>query len=109
MVWSVRDQVEGLEHDETVAREVSGRDELPSMAELRPDDVAPPFPFWNNLEGKPIDFEVQWPPPEPRPARWQEWLRFKPTAVFEDPWIDAAPSVILVDLPSWPSPHPPPP
>ena len=28
-----------------------------------------------------------------------------PTATFPDPWADAARSVILVDLPSWPSAH----
>jgi acyl-CoA thioesterase-2 len=104
MVWSVRD-VEGLEHDETSPPAVPDPDELPDIGELLPDDAAPPFPFWNNLEARPLAFEAQWPPDGPRPARWQEWLRFTPTATFEDPWVDAARSVILVDLPSWPSAH----
>lgn len=104
MVWSVGD-VDGLEHDETSAPDVPGPDGLPSIRELLPDDAQPPFPFWNNLEAMPIDFEADWPPDGPRPAQWQEWLRFTPTATFEDPWIDAARSVILVDLPSWPSAH----
>ena len=104
MVWSVSD-VEGLEHDETVAPDVLGPETLPSIQDLVPEDAQSPFPFWNNLEAKPIDFEVEWPPPEPRPARWQEWLRFTPTATFDDPWVDAARCVILVDLPSWPSAH----
>jgi acyl-CoA thioesterase-2 len=103
MVWSVGD-VEGLEHDETVAPDLPGPDELPSLRELLPDDE-PPFPFWYNLDAKAIDFEREWPPSGPRPARWQEWLRFLPTATFEDPWADAARCVILVDLPSWPSAH----
>jgi acyl-CoA thioesterase-2 len=104
MVWSVGD-VEGLEHDETSPPDVPDPDELPEIGELLPDDAAPPFPFWNNLEAKPLAFEAQWPPDGPRPARWQEWLRFAPTATFEDPWVDAARCVILVDLPSWPSAH----
>jgi acyl-CoA thioesterase-2 len=104
MVWSVGD-VEGLEHDETSPPAVPDPDGLPDVAELLPDDAAPPFPFWNNLEAKPLAFEAQWPPDGPRPARWQEWLRFTPTATFEDPWVDAARCVILVDLPSWPSAH----
>lgn len=104
-VWSVGD-VEGLEHDETTAPDVPGPDDLPYLRELLPDDAeGPPFPFWNNLDAKPVDFEVDWPPDGPRPARWREWLRFTPTATFEDPWVDAARSVILVDLPSWPSAH----
>jgi acyl-CoA thioesterase-2 len=104
MVWSVGD-VEGLEHDETSPPAVPDPDELPDISELLPEDAAPPFPFWNNFEAKPLAFEAQWPPDGPRPARWQEWLRFTPTATFEDPWVDAARCVILVDLPSWPSAH----
>lgn len=105
MVWSVADGVEGLEHDETVAPDVPGPHRLPSIGELLPADAVSPFPFWNNLEAKPIDFEADWPPAGPRPARWQEWLRFTPTAAFNDPWIDATRSVILVDIASWPSAH----
>jgi len=104
MVWSVGDG-EGLEHDETVAPEVGGPEEVPSIQELLPEDAVPPFPFWNNLDAKPVDFELEWPPDGPRPARWREWLRFVPTATYDDPWVDAARVVILVDLPSWPSAH----
>ena len=103
-VWSVGEG-EGLEHDETVAPPVPDPDELPSIEELLPEDATPPFAFWRNFDAKPIHFEIDWPPDGPRPAQWQEWLRFRPTAAFDDPWLDAARSVILVDLPSWPSAH----
>ena len=102
MVWSTADG-EGLEHDETIPPELPGPDELPSIGELLPPDAQPPFKFWENLDAKPIAFEVDWPPEGPRPAVWQEWLRFLPTATWDDEWIDACRSVILVDLPSWPS------
>jgi len=105
MVWSVAEGVEGLEHDETEAPAVPGPDELASMEELLPEDAEAPYPFWNNLNGKPVEFEATWPPDGPRAARWREWLRFRPTATFADPWVDATRSVILVDLPSWPSAH----
>jgi acyl-CoA thioesterase-2 len=104
MAWNVVEN-EGLEHDEAQRPAVPDPDALPEIRELLPDDAAAPFPFWNNLEAKPIDFEAVWPPDGPRPARWREWLRFVPTATFDDPWIDACRSVILVDLPSWPSAH----
>jgi acyl-CoA thioesterase-2 len=104
MVWSVGD-VEGLEHDETVPPDVPGPGELPSIVDLVPEDAEPPFPFWRNFDAKPLGFEPGWPPDGPRPARWQEWLKFLPTATFEDPWVDAARCVVLVDLPSWPSAH----
>lgn len=104
MAWSVGD-VEGLEHDETLAPDVPSPDHLPDIRDLLADDAEPPFPFWTNFDAKPIDFEAQWPPDGPRPARWQEWLRFVPTATYDDPWVDATRTVILVDLPSWPSAH----
>jgi len=82
-----------------------GPEQLQSIAELLPDDVQPPFPFWNNLDEKPLEFETEWPPDGPREAMWRAWLRFLPTATFDDPWVDATRCVILVDLPSWPSAH----
>ena len=104
MAWGVAEG-EGLEHDETAPPDVPHPDTLPDVASLLPADAEPPYPFWRNLDAKPLDFEVPWPPDGPRPARWREWLRFTPTATFDDPWADAARSVILVDLPSWPSAH----
>jgi hypothetical protein len=88
MVWSVSDDVDGLEHDQTQAPDVPGPDSLPSIHDLAPDSERSTYPFWGNLEARPIDFESEWPPPHPRPARWQEWLRFTPTATFVDPWVD---------------------
>jgi acyl-CoA thioesterase-2 len=104
LVWSTSAN-EGLEHDETELPEVALPDDLKSIHELVPPEAASPFPFWRNFDAKPLAFEADWPPDGPRPARWQEWLRFLPTASFEDPWVDAARTVILVDLPSWPSAH----
>jgi len=104
MVWSTADG-EGLEHDETVPPDLPGPDELKSIVDLIPPDAEPPFPFWANFDAKPIAFEPDWPPPGPRRAAWQEWLKFLPTSTWDDEWVDAARSVILVDLPSWPSAH----
>ncbi len=105
MGWTVAAGVEGLEHDETVAPVVPGPHELPAIHDLVREEDRSRYPFWANLEARPIDFDPEWPPPDARPARWRQWLRFVPTATFEDPWVDAARSVILVDLPSWPSAH----
>jgi acyl-CoA thioesterase-2 len=102
LVWTVGEN-EGLEHDETEFPDVPPPDDLPFIQELLPDDAEPPFAFWHNLDAKPLQFETEWPPAGPRPAAWQEWLRFLPTAAYNDPWVDATRAVILVDLPSWPS------
>lgn len=103
MAWSTA-VTDGLEHDETTPPAVPDPDGLPSAEELAPG-VEPPYPFWRNLDRKPHGWEERWPPDGPRPARWAEWLRFRPTATFPDPWVDAARTVILVDLPSWPAAH----
>jgi acyl-CoA thioesterase-2 len=66
-------------------------------------DQPPPFAFWNNIDSRPVDWIEPWPPTVPLAPVWQEWCRFVPTATFDDPWIDAARAVVLVDVQSWPS------
>ncbi len=100
-VWSVG-EVEGLEHDDTEPPEVAPPDELPSIEELTPDREAP-FRFWNNFDMRPVTFRADWPPSESLAPQWRAWCRFRPTAVFDDPWLDACRSVILVDVQSWPA------
>ena len=98
LVWSTSEGP-GLEHDETVPPDVPGPSDLAGPA----GDPPVRYPFWNNLESRVIHVEPVWPPAGPRPAVWQEWLRFIPTSTYADPWVDAARLLILVDLPSWPS------
>ncbi|HEY5026226.1 MAG TPA: thioesterase family protein [Acidimicrobiales bacterium] len=100
-VWSVG-EVEGLEHDDTESPAVPPPDGLPSIEELTPDREAP-FRFWNNFDMRPVTFRAQWPPAESLPPQWRAWCRFRPMAVFDDPWVDACRSVILVDVQSWPA------
>jgi acyl-CoA thioesterase-2 len=102
-VWSVGD-VDGLDHHVAVAPPVPAVDELPAVEALLPDEP-PPFPFWANVESRPVDFEREWPPPGPMPPVWRTWARLRPTPTFDDPWVDAARSVILVDVQSWPAAH----
>ncbi len=102
LVWSAA-HGEGQEHDETTPPDVPRPADLKSLGELVDPEDAPPFAFWHNFDVKPLQFEQEWPPDGPRPAAWSEWLRFLPTASYDDEWVDAARSVILVDLPSWPA------
>ena len=100
LVCTIAD-VEGLEHDVAVAPDVPGPDGLRSTSELTSEP--PPFAFWENFEARPLAWRDDWPPPGPEDPVWQEWLRFVTPTTSEDPWVDAARSVLLVDLPSWPS------
>jgi acyl-CoA thioesterase len=74
------------------------------MEELAPDTPRP-FPFWDNVESRPVDFVPEWPPSTPLPPTYRSWSRFRPTATFDDPWLDAARAAILVDVQSWPAAH----
>jgi acyl-CoA thioesterase-2 len=102
LVWSVADSP-GLEHDLAVAPDVPGPKELPSVQDLVGPDAPPPFPFWNNFESRPLSWIADWPPPGPLDPIWQTWLRLLEWDPGADPWLDAARSLLLVDLPSWPS------
>jgi acyl-CoA thioesterase-2 len=104
-IWSTGD-VHGLEHDATEPPDVPGPDELKPITELlSPEELeaGPPFPFWLNFDSRPVTFRKEWPPKEPIPPSYRDWQRFVPTATFDDPWVDACRSLILVDVQSWPS------
>ncbi|MBV8983145.1 MAG: thioesterase family protein [Acidimicrobiia bacterium] len=106
-VWSVG-EVEGLAHDVSSVPDVPAADEVPPVAELLTAEeleAGPPFAFWNNVEQKPLRFMRPWPPSEPIEPVWRAWCRFTPTPTFDDPWIDACRSIILVDVQSWPAAH----
>ena len=61
------------------------------------------FRFWNNFDQRPIDYYDQWPPTEPAAPEWRTWIRCRPQATFADPWIDAARTLIVLDVVSWPA------
>ena len=98
----------GLEHDVARMPEVPHYDTLPSVDELLPGD-APRHAFWQNLERRyPAPSRVG-PDRTKRPPDWLEWYRFRPRATFDDPWVDAARSLLLLDTLGWPAacgPHP---
>jgi acyl-CoA thioesterase-2 len=103
-VWSVGD-VDGLAHDVAEPPDVPGPHELPGIDELLAGidpGTRPVFPFWRNFDSRPVGWSPQ-PPTEPQPPVYRGWLRFVPAATFEDPWVDACRSLVLVDLQSWPS------
>ena len=102
----------GLEHDVTEMPEAPGPEGLKTYDELFPDGPGTPYPFWHNIEGRPIDPERVLVPPEERgayPPLFREWYRFQPRATFDDVWVDAARYLLLIDTLSWPAaaqPHP---
>jgi acyl-CoA thioesterase-2 len=98
----------GLVHDVAVVPEVPDPESLKSADDLRDPDEPERFPFWRNLERRVLHPE-HWRDGQARPPTWREWYRFRPRATFDDPFLDAGRSLLLIDTLSWPAacqPHP---
>jgi acyl-CoA thioesterase-2 len=113
LVWVVAGG-RGFEHDVMAMPEVPGPDGLRSIEEIVAEDLneenRPPFPFWNNLEPKIVEWQSgRWEDRVPGPPVYSGWFRFRPTPRFDDPFVDAGRYVILVDTlmyPAAPTPSP---
>jgi acyl-CoA thioesterase II len=101
LVW-VTEEGPGLEHD---------------FAAL-PGDVRPgegflwtqkekgaPIALWRNLEGRMVGWpeDRRWETRAPGDPQRLDWFRFKPRATFEDPYLDACRSLILIDTMMFPA------
>lgn len=117
----------GYEHQEPQAPDVPPPQALRSVDELLAPHERPPFRFWENVERRPVNRDwlhrggaggetgetgtAEQPgtagqrghPAEPRRAVAREWARFRPTATFADPFLDAARALILLDTFGWPA------
>lgn len=103
LVWAGADGLSGLEHAECPMPAAERPRALPSVEELLPPDARrTTFPFWDNLECRPINW-VLWEDREPGPAHALDWYRFRPRPTFDDPWLDAARSLLLIDTMVWPA------
>lgn len=109
MVWMVKAS-DGLVHNHAVMPDVPSHQVLASITELLPLEAPVSYPFWLNLDSKPLDW---YDDPMQRPAGdpvFRNWYRFVPQATFADPVVDACRSLILLDTMSWPAAtraHPP--
>jgi acyl-CoA thioesterase II len=103
LAWVVDDGLQGLEHDDTTMPSVPPPDALRSTDELIPEaDKEQRHRFWANFEVRPLAW-VPWHERTPQPPVWREWYRFRPRAIFDDPFVDAARSLLLIDTISWPA------
>lgn len=101
-VWT-SDVRAGLAHDHAPMPDVPLPAALKRFDELIPEsERRASFPFWDNLEGCPTQWvpRAEWQPGAPR---LRTWYRFRPDARFDDPFLDAARPLILLDTLSWPA------
>ena len=99
--WIVDEALPGLKHDAARIPEVPPPEALLSFAELLPDEW-PWYPYWRNFDSRPTRWvpRDEWRPGDPR-AR--QWLRFLPKATFDDPFVDAGRSLVVLDTFTWPA------
>jgi acyl-CoA thioesterase-2 len=88
----------GYEHQQPLIPDVPAPQTLPEHRRL-------PFPFWQNIERRLIDDgeHAEGEPSRDRRAVVREWTRFRPQPCFDDPFLDAARSLILLDTYGWPA------
>jgi acyl-CoA thioesterase II len=117
----------GYSHQHPEAPEVPAPETLKSHEDLRPTQRPPRFSFWNNIERRPVDQGRtdrdenrggtdrprdkgatdrpvnQGGTDEPVEPVLREWARYRPRACFEDPFLDAARALILLDTYGFPA------
>jgi acyl-CoA thioesterase II len=95
---------EGLEHSSVQAPDVPDPESLPEAKELRKSRSAAGR-FWNNFEIRVVDPELFNPDENAakRPTRYHNWYRFQCANGLQDPFVDAARSLLLVDTLQWPA------
>lgn len=104
LVWVVDDGLAGLAHEDAVMPDVPAPAALRSIDELVPAaQRSQRHRFWDNLEARPTGTWVPWAQRTAAAPRWREWYRFRPRATFDDPFIDAARALLLIDTMTWPA------
>jgi acyl-CoA thioesterase-2 len=107
-VWAVAEGLDGYVWDEAEPPAAPGPRDTPSIEDRLRGQSAPrrsPFSFARNLQQKPITWrtEEEWAvfPGGSHEAR--TWMRFVPKSTFDDLWVDACRSLILLDTWAWPA------
>jgi len=98
-------QAPGYEYQHSHAPSVPRPEDLRATEELWREHERPPFRFWKNLERRPVDqgYKPMSPGNERRDPVVREWVRYRPTARFGDPFVDAMRALILLDTYGWPA------
>lgn len=101
LVWAI-DPPGGLDYSHAQMPDVPGPQSLRSGEEIHAPDPHP-FPFWMNLESRPVTWTGRW---DERPVMhplWRSWNRFRPASTFSDPFVDACRSLVLIDTMLYPA------
>jgi acyl-CoA thioesterase II len=107
--WVVDTDMSGLAHDLARMPDVPAPGQLRSYAEVA-DNYQDWYPVWQgSIDGKPTQWDLEQLPGDPF---WRTWMRLERTPSLDDPFLDAARSLMWMDLMMWnaaTAPHPWPP
>jgi acyl-CoA thioesterase len=105
LVWTCA-PMEGLEHELALSPARFDPESVPSTAERRAEaGIDTPYRFWANLDERTDTWRTgpDWENRTPAYPSFERYYRFLPTSTFDDLWVDACRSLILIDTLGWPA------
>ena len=99
LVWT-SSGAPGVDHDTVEMPDAAPPEQCAPMEDLVPD--WPPWPFWKNIDYRPVLLPGQ-EPYVPGRAALRTWMRFRPQAAFAEPALAAARSLIVADVLVYPA------
>jgi acyl-CoA thioesterase-2 len=105
LVWTCA-PMEGLEHELALSPASYEPDSVPSTAQrIAEEGLEPIYAFWTNFDERAQTWSKrdEWANRTPEYPAFERWYRYVPTSTFDDLWVDACRSLILIDTLGWPA------
>ncbi|HEV7526030.1 MAG TPA: thioesterase family protein [Acidimicrobiia bacterium] len=105
LVWACA-PMDGLEHELALTPATYEPESVPSTAErMAASGNEPMFRFWSNFDERSQSWmsAAEWENRTPSYPVFERWYRYLPTSTFDDLWVDACRSLILIDTLGWPA------
>jgi acyl-CoA thioesterase II len=105
LVWTCA-PMDGLEHELALSPATFEPESVPPTSErLAGEGIEPGYRFWSNLDERTLIWssQAEWLERTPEYPSFERWYRFLPTSTFDDLWVDACRSLILIDTMGWPA------
>ena len=105
LVWTCA-PMEGLEHELALIPATYDPESVPPTSErLAGEGIEQSYRFWSNLDERTLTWSshAEWLERTPEYPSFERWYRFLPTSTFDDLWVDACRSLILIDTIGWPA------
>jgi acyl-CoA thioesterase len=105
LVWTCA-PMEGLEHELAISPATFEPESVPPTSQRLADaGIELLYPFWANFDERSESWlsPDEWLDRTPEYPSFERWYRFLPTSTFDDLWVDACRSLILIDTLGWPA------